>query len=227
MVVHRFPSGLPWVPIDSLTMLAKQRTALWEMVSKQYWEQSQAESDQLEKECYSFLANKLGEYSSINVLDIGAGFAGYDILLAQKYPNINLAILDASQEDEKFKLGFQDDGEKYSDFKTLDFLFQQSGVAAGRYELIDFRHIDVMDWASNSANRYDIVQSLFSWCFHYPYKVYRDAVKLLLKPNGLLIVDCRNAGNQIEDIKNDFEYVAAVHAANTTSVRIILRNPEG
>ena len=222
--VHKLSSGLPWIPINSLTMLAKQRTALWELISKEYWNQSQAEANQLENHCYCHLRDKLIESSSLNVLDIGAGFAGYNILFLQKYSKACLSVLDASQEDESFKLGFQDQGEKYCDFETLDFLFRHAGVSSDRYELIDFRQLDILNWAISRSGQYDVVQSLFSWCFHYPYKVYRDAVKLLLKSDGLLIVDCRNTGDQLNEIQSDFQYVATVHAANTTSTRVILRN---
>ena len=66
-------------------MLAKQRTALWELVSRTYWDQSQAESNQLEKECYRYLDKDLGDYSRLNILDIGAGFAGRRVIAFDFY----------------------------------------------------------------------------------------------------------------------------------------------
>ncbi|WP_156097835.1 class I SAM-dependent methyltransferase [Synechococcus sp. KORDI-100] len=206
-------------------MVAKQRTVLWESISREYWEQSDHEAKQLDDIYKSFLQRGLTSESTLKVLDIGAGFAGYDILLAQKYKHLNLTILDASDEDQEFKLGFQKVAEKYNDFNVLDFLFLQSHIRKERYELIDFRGLDIQTWVKQRVAQYDVIQSLFSWCFHYPYDVYRDAAQLLLKPGGILIVDCRNTDDQLDAIKENFQYLGDVHAACITSDRVIFRQP--
>ena len=224
MVVHRFENGLPWLPVESLTMLAKQRTLLWQIVSREYWKECEEESHHLDDQFSKWLGIGSDLNRPIQVLDIGAGFCGYNILLAKKYTGMRLTVLDASNEDKDFRLGYQGKGEQYNDFGILRMIFDQSDISQDRYELVDFRTIDVSQWAGGRIAKYDVIQSLYSWCFHYPYETYRNAVQNLLKPDGIMIVDCRKIPEQMDLLLQDFELVSDVTPyGNPTSSRLVLR----
>ena len=224
MQVHRLPSGLPWLPIESVTMVAKQRTVLWEIVSKEYWSECHKEFERLYKLYESSLDFPLIENSSLNILDIGAGFCGYNIWMSKKFPEVSFSIIDASIEDDQYKLGFQKRGERYCDFSSLEYLIEHSGIQKNRFELIDFRHTDIPAWSEGKQGAFDIVQSLYSWCFHYPYETYANVVKHILKPGGLLIVDCRVVDNQVEYLKKDFEFLIELEdCASPSSRRLVFK----
>ena len=205
-------------------MVAKQRTILWESVSRDYWSECQSEANSLREKCYSKLPNSLQDRSEFKVLDIGGGFCGYNILLARQFQGMHLTVIDASEEDQQYKLGFQDKGERYCDFGSLEYLFRHSDIGNERFNLIDFRKTDIPAWAAGFSEGFDVVQSLYSWCFHYPYRTYRSAVHNLLKPGGVLIVDCRTVDQQVDHLLEDYEHVTdLVSHASPTSRRMILR----
>ena len=224
MAVHRFENGLPWLPVESLTMLAKQRTLLWQIVSREYWKQCEEEANHLDSQYLKWF--EIGSDSSrpMQVLDIGAGFCGYNILLSRKYTGMRLTVLDASNEDKDFRLGYQDTGEQYNDFEILRMIFDQSDISQDRYELVDFRAIDVSQWAGGRIAKYDVIQSLYSWCFHYPYETYRNAVQKLLKTDGIMIIDCRKIPEQMDLLLQDFDLVSDVTPyGNPSSSRLVLK----
>ena len=224
MVVHRLENGLPWLPVESLTMLAKQRTALWQSVSRDYWSNCEDEANHLNDQYSKFLEIGPATNQPLHVLDIGAGFCGYNILLAKKHLGMKLTVLDASNEDKQFRLGYQEKGEQYNDFGMLRTVFEQSDISPDRYELVDFRTIDVSQWAGGKSAQYDVIQSLYSWCFHYPYETYRHAVQTLLKPAGIMIVDCRKVPEQMDLLLQDFDLVSDVTPyGNPSSARLVLR----
>ena len=224
MVIHRLENGLPWLPVESLTMLAKQRTLLWQVISRQYWKDCDDEACHLNAQYAKYLNIALESEQPLQVLDIGAGFCGYNILLAKKHAGMKLTVLDASHEDKDFKLGYQARGEQYNDFGMLEIVFEQTNIHQDRYELVDFRTIDVLEWASSRLGQYDVIQSLYSWCFHYPYETYRHAVQKLLKPGGIIVVDCRKIPEQMNLLFEDFDLLSDVTPyGNPSSSRLVLR----
>lgn len=50
----------------------------------------------------------------------------------------------------------------------------------------------------------DVVISRISWCFHYPYRTYEKTCHDILKPGGVLIVDCRK--QHVKDVLRDTRY---------------------
>ena len=204
-------------------MLAKQRTVLWQIVSREYWKNCEDEASHVDAQYEQYLSIAPQSGQPFQVLDIGAGFCGYNILLAKQHAGMRLTVLDTSNEDKDFLLGYQEKGEQYNDFGMLKTVFEQSGVSQDRYELIDFRSINTLEWAGARPAQYDVIQSLYSWCFHYPYETYRHEVQVLLKPKGIIIVDCRKIPEQMDLLRQDFDVVSDVTPyGNPSSSRLIL-----
>ncbi len=152
--------------LAQINLILAQRTDLHTLVTQHYEETCKQEA--------ASIAPFVSEYDT--VLDIGAGLGGYWKFIPKPKA---LDLLDYNQVDTKITYGLQEKGEAYNlTDETRRFL---GDIVRDQYDvLIERPH-----------GPYDIIVSLLSWGYHYPWSTYADLVHEILVANGLLILDVR------------------------------------
>lgn len=163
------------LPPESLTYLCHQRTDYCELISRIYLADMKKELHLIEPH----LPEKI-----VKVLDIGCGLAGIDVLIAKRY-GAKILLLDKNGLEDKSKIGFQNaqDFAAYNSFVYTKQLMEQNGIR-------DVGYYDV-NVGEPIGERFDLILSLYSWCFHYPFDVYATKVRNALLPGGRVVVDVR------------------------------------
>jgi SAM-dependent methyltransferase len=113
------------------------------------------------------------------VLDVGSGLGGIDVLLARRYPNLDVHTLD----------GVEDPPVVASHSKP----FSHAGVAA------DFlrkngvtSHTHHAPYTQSFDVKFDLVISFAAWGFHITPGDYLPQVKAALAPKAVIILDVRH-----------------------------------
>jgi SAM-dependent methyltransferase len=124
-----------------------------------------------------------------NVLDIGCGIAGIDVLLYRHLGDRlrTLHLLDKSAVARNIFYGFGAAGAFYNSLPLARRVLVANGVPADRIRLIEAT--DANDVPVDTP--LDLVISIISWGFHYPVATYLEQVHARLRPGGRLILDVR------------------------------------
>jgi len=118
------------------------------------------------------------------VTDIGCGYALIDLFLAQDF-DCALTLIDLEQTDERH-FGFEPTGSAYSDLETAASFLKSNGIAPGRITTINPDRQPVDDIRDQ-----DLVMSLISCGFHYPWTTYESFFRDAVRPGGRIILDLR------------------------------------
>ncbi len=116
--------------------------------------------------------------------DIGCGYALIDLFLAQDF-DCAMTLIDLEQTNERH-FGFQPTGSAYSDLATAAAFLQSNGIAPSRITTINPERDSVADIRDQ-----DLVMSLISCGFHYPWTTYESFFRDAVKPGGRIILDLR------------------------------------
>jgi SAM-dependent methyltransferase len=137
-----------------------------------------------------------------NILDIGCGIGGIDVLLSQHYKSqeTHFYCLDRTQIDSIF-YGFNKTAAFYNSLEnTKQFL-----------QLNEVRNINILEANSRytipTDEKFDLIISLISWGYHFPVDTYLKDVYSHLNDRGHLIVDIRIDTDGIETLKGKFPSV--------------------
>jgi len=162
-----------YVPHRCLPLLREQRT---HYKDKSVWQEYGREIEAT----FATFRGYLPETAD-NILDIGSGMAGIDVLLGKQYPEATLHLLDKSGVSPKINSGFNnraEDFSHYNDFDAAKDLLSANGVT--NPVVCHDMHRDAFPVES-----FDVVVSLLSWGFHYPIATYAP------KCWGVMVVDVR------------------------------------
>ncbi len=163
-------SALPWIKLHRTAASGDIAVAYTRMVLIDYDE----------------LINWLPEKCS-DILDIGCGAAGIDVLLYRHYGKPRLFLLDGDGqvESQADKINFHPEGMKpFNDMAAMKELLLSNAV--------DMEHVFTLPIGYEGASgRVDLCISLLSWGWHYPVKTYLDFVYRCMRPGGRLILDLR------------------------------------
>ena len=137
-------------------------------------------------EIYSTIQPYLPECGS-NVVDIGSGLGGIDVLINNHYgQNSNIYLVD----------GMRDEPEHYK----ADQTFSNANVAAKFLKRNGVKNMFAIDpnWVKNGNDeshmpsfKANIVVSFASYCFHYSPMLYIDFVKAVTDEQSVIIFDVR------------------------------------
>lgn len=221
-------SAYPKIPFTSLSQVAKQRTRLWALVSEEYWRICKKETKGL-LQLLSPHASLLQK--PLRVLDIGGGLCGYARILSESIRIADLYILDTDNEDKDIALGFKAQSECYNSFKTTRQILQCPTLQARCLHLVDYKTDDLVSFRNSNIGCFDLVLSLWSWCFHYPFNVYAQLAQDVLSEDGLLVLDIRDESDKYGEselalIASEFEVVDNIPSSNK-SRRLVLRKKRG
>lgn len=112
-----------------------------------------------------------------NVLDVGGGLGGIDVLLARRYPNLAVTILDGEDDAPIVDLHRR----TFNNMEVARDFLAKNGVSS----------FDYFTPALGDARPFDLVCSFGSWCFHYEPSVYLDFVQRCCRPGTVLILEVR------------------------------------
>jgi hypothetical protein len=206
-------ADIPVMPFDAIPFVVRQRTKLQRLVSREYFDLMSQEFMTLKP----FLPA-----TAARVLDIGGGLGGADIFISRHYAHqAELHMLDRVGMDPEMRFGFRASTEKYNDPNlTLTYL-KNGGVPDERFMFWDAD--SQLPQLIEADITFDVIISLKSWAFHYPYSVYADLVSNKLSRNGVMIIDVRNGSDQEDEIKQKFDIVGTA-ASDAASSRLVMKH---
>lgn len=148
----------------------------------------------------------LGAYDGLprdaNILDIGCGVGINSLILHDYLPDSKLNLLDknAGWEEVKdqprdFLNGYNEKYVFYNDTSLTEEAIELSGMDRNRF---NFMTPD-SDW-----EQYDLIQSTWSYAWHYPLDFYWEKVLQYLKPGGRLLLDVYRQ-DDIEKISEEMQ----------------------
>jgi SAM-dependent methyltransferase len=112
-----------------------------------------------------------------NVLDVGSGLGGIDVLLARKFPGLYVSLMDGV--DDPPVMHFHN--RTYNDMKVACDFQKKNGVEkVGYYSTPPIGSVG-----------FDLIISIASWCFHYGPSAYLAFVRRCCHPKTVLILDVR------------------------------------
>lgn len=181
-----------YVPDRCLPLLSEQRT---------HYREIRAEYGREIEATFATFRDYLPETAD-NILDIGSGMAGIDVMLGRHYPEATLHLLDKSGVSPRINAGFNERAEDfahYNDFDAARELLAANGIA--NPVVCHDMHRDPFP-----DQMFDVVVSLLSWGFHYPIGTYAP------RCSGVMVVDVRK-GTDGEDALREYGRVTIVHEA--------------
>lgn len=162
-----------------------------ESIKKNYIKDMEAEY----KDIVHYLPSK-----AKNILDIGCGVGGINILLFKHYGTSDTVFycLDKTQADNIY-YGFKEKGAYYNSLEiTRDFLIL-NGIK--NVHLLSANDSNAIE----TSETFDLIFSLISWGFHYPVETYLAQAYNHLKTGGHLIIDIRKKTNGLDEIREKFQ----------------------
>ena len=123
-----------------------------------------------------------------NILDIGSGVAGIDIMLHKHYKDkeIDFHLLDKTEVNSKVYYGIEKEAAYYNSLNIAKNILMANGIEEKNIHTQEVRGKEIFP-----GKRFDMIISLISWGFHYPVNTYIDEVYDALVTGGVLIIDVR------------------------------------
>ncbi len=125
-----------------------------------------------------------------NILDIGCGVAGIDIMLHGHYKTLGQSphfhLLDKTELNDKVYYGIKNVAAHYNSLEIARNLLRVNGVEVSKIHTQEATGVPIFP-----DKKFDLIISLISWGFHYPVSTYLEQVYNLLTTGGTLIIDVR------------------------------------
>tara|TARA_B100000767_G_scaffold246353_1_gene245876 strand:+ start:223 stop:921 length:699 start_codon:yes stop_codon:yes gene_type:complete len=141
-----------------------------------------------------------------NIMDVGCGLGIINIFLDKIYSNeANFYLLDKNRIDNKIKYGFSSDYESYNDLNETKKILLDNGIKSNRINIYDVdQNIDI-------NKKIDLVVSLKSMGYHYPFENYAQLFKICCDKDTTFIFDIATSQYQYGHFKKYFEEVQIIH----------------
>lgn len=141
-----------------------------------------------------------------NIMDIGCGLGIINIFLNKIYLNkANFYLLDKNRIDKKIKYGFNKNYESYNSLKETKNLLLNNGIDAPRINIFD------VEKEISLNKKIDLVISLKSMGFHYPFENYFKLFKTCCTKDSSFIFDIAKERYSEIFFKNYFEEVNVIY----------------
>jgi hypothetical protein len=119
-----------------------------------------------------------------NIMDVGCGLGIINIFLNRIYKNeANFYLLDKNRIDTKIKYGFNSDYESYNNLNETKKILLENGIKNNR---INIHNVDL---DINIKKKIDLVISLKSMGYHYPFENYLQLFKKCCSDDVTFIFD--------------------------------------
>lgn len=155
----------------------------------------------------------LPQIDAPQIIDIGCGIAGIDVVLAAHYKhNAHFILVDKTQVDTKIHYGFEQEASFYNSLPLAKQILIENGTPASNITLLS------PETFIATPLQADVVISLESWGFHYPLSTYMETVKQSLRKGGTLIVEVRKNSGEFEELQKHFADVRIISDAKRQRV---------
>tara|TARA_B100000787_G_scaffold71301_1_gene52439 strand:+ start:577 stop:1272 length:696 start_codon:yes stop_codon:yes gene_type:complete len=141
-----------------------------------------------------------------NIMDIGCGLGIINIFLDRLYKNeANFHLLDKNRIDNKIKYGFNSNYESYNSLNETKKILLDNGLVSNRINIYDVQK-DI-----NISQKIDLVISLKSMGYHYPFENYVQLFKTCCKKDVTFIFDIATNQYNSDFFEKYFEEVQIIY----------------
>ena len=141
-----------------------------------------------------------------NIMDIGCGLGIINVLLNKFYNDkTSFYLLDKNRIDKKIKYGFSSNYESYNDLNETKQILLENNISENRLFLFDVEKEISID------AKIDLVISLKSMGYHYPFEIYLNLFKKNCNKNTTFIFDVSDGYFDENLFKNYFENIKIVY----------------
>ena len=146
-----------------------------------------------------------------NILDIGCGLGIINILLQKHYnTNIKYFLIDKNRVDLKIKYGFDENYESYNDLQETKTILSNNDIKKENIFIID------ADKKINIDYTIDLVISLKSMGYHYPYEKYLPLLEKVTSNDCTFVFDLASERyKDFDTIKKHFKEYKVIYEENT------------
>ena len=144
--------------------------------------------------------------SAHNIMDIGCGLGIININLNKIYNNeSNFFLLDKNKIDKKIKYGFSSNYESYNDLNETRNILLANNIQKNRIHIFDVeKNIQI-------NTKIDLVISLKSMGYHYPFEIYLDILRLCCTNETKFIFDVSTEYFDENLFHNYFESIKVIY----------------
>ena len=148
------------------------------------------------------------------IISVGCGISNYELLLSKIYTGLELFLVDKHQLNtfegyptQKTKLSiltkedYFSSGQFYHSWDVVSDAIEASNLNKEKYNFLNPED----NWPADV----DVVMSLYSWCWNYPFEMYSDRLLNSLKIDGTLILEIQNLPNDFEQQKRISEILGS------------------
>lgn len=167
----------------------------------------------IEKNCSELFENEISTIKDFlpneleNIMDIGCGLGIINIFLNKIYLNSpNFYLLDKNHVDNKIKYGFSDNYESYNDLDETRKILLDNGIKDNRINIFN------VDNDINIVKKIDLVISLKSMGYHYPFEKYILLFKKCCNKDTTFIFDIATDQYEVNFFKKYFDQVNVLYS---------------
>ena len=132
---------------------------------------------------YNLLAKNLN-FDNKNILSIGSGMCGLELIINSKSKNCFFSIIEKNYISKKVIYGWDNENkEAYNNLQLLEFFLIKNGMNEKSFKIYDF------DFDQFPEKKFDFIISLYSLDYHYNFNLYLDYFKKILNKDTKLIFD--------------------------------------
>ena len=168
------------------------------------------------KQEYEMLSNLI-DFNNKQVLSIGAGMCGLELIINSKSKNSFFTIIEKNYISKKIIYGWDTKNkEGYNDLKLLQTFIEDNGMK-DNFEIYNF------DQESLPIKEFDYIISLYSMDYHYDFDIYLDYIKRVSTKNTKIIFDSIRP-DYFKNIFQNVEVILSNEKTTHNSKRIICSN---
>ena len=122
--------------------------------------------------------------SNQNILSIGAGIGGLEVIINNNYPGTKFTFIERDFISKKIKYGWDNKNEEaYNKLDLLENFLISNNIKKTNFNIINF------DKSSLPEKKFNLVTSLYSLDFHYDFEIYRSYLSKISDDNTIIIFD--------------------------------------
>ena len=122
--------------------------------------------------------------SNQNILSIGAGIGGLEVIINNRFKNENFTFIERDFVSKKIRYGWDNENtEAYNKLNLLENFLLSNFVKSNRFKIINF------DTENLPKENFNLITSLYSLDFHYDFEVYKKYLSSVSNNETVIIFD--------------------------------------
>jgi len=119
-----------------------------------------------------------------NILSIGSGIGGLELLILKKYQNTMVHFTEKNYISKKVRYGWDKSNfEAYNSLNSLNFFLLSNGIDKNKFKIFD------CDKSKYPNQKFDLIISLYSLDYHYDFNIYKEYLKKVSTKETIFIFD--------------------------------------